>query len=306
MDFKQMRYFVALYEERNMTRAARRVHVVQAAVSQQIRRLEASFGVELFERTVSGVVPNAIAHRLYPLCLQALNAADEVRTALSESSGLIAGKVTFGLLSALPPLILPQVLLEFREQYPDVEIAVRDGYSQHLLEGVVQGDLDFAIVARAEARPVVKQAILAEEELVAVVSNETFPTGDQITGRELAEMRIVLPSAGNFQRDFMVNELARRGITIHPEIEVDSAISVFHIVTHPGWASIISPSTFPVGQFGSRLRCVRLIEPTLKRTLVLAYPQHKELSPAASLLVQSITEGLRQSGLFHVLSKPAT
>ncbi len=163
MDFKQMRYFVALYEERNMTRAARRVHVVQAAVSQQIRRLEASFGLELFERTVSGVVPNAIAHRLYPLCLQALNAADEVRVALSESSGQIAGKVTFGIISALPPMILPRVLIEFRDQYPDVEMAVRDGYSQHLLEGVVQGDVDFAIVARAEPRPMVKQVMLAEE-----------------------------------------------------------------------------------------------------------------------------------------------
>src|SRR5262245_12260783 len=120
MDFKQMRYFVALYEERNMTRAARRVHVVQAAVSQQIRRLEASFGVELFERAVTGVVPNAIAHRLYPLCLQALEAADDVRTALAESTGQIAGKVSFGILSALPPLIVPRILMEFHEQYPDV------------------------------------------------------------------------------------------------------------------------------------------------------------------------------------------
>jgi DNA-binding transcriptional LysR family regulator len=301
MDLKQMRYFVALYEERNMTRAARRVHVVQAAVSQQIRRLEASFGLELFERAVTGVVPNAIAHRLYPLCLQALEAADEVRTALSESSGQIAGKVSFGILSALPPLIVPQILMEFHEQYPDVELAVRDGYSQHLLEGVVLGDLDFAVVARAEPRPTVRQVVLAEEELMAVVSNETYPTGDTMSGRELAQLRVVLPSAGNFQRNFMVSELEKRGIVIRPEIEVDSAIGVFHIVTHPGWASIISPSTFPVGQFGSRVRCVRLVEPTLKRTLVLAYPQHKELSPAASLLVQSFTEALRQSQLFDVV-----
>jgi len=300
MDFKQMRYFVALYEERNMTRAARRVHVVQAAVSQQIRRLEASFGVELFERTATGVIPNAIAHRLYPLCQQALEAADEVRTALSDSSGKITGKVNFGILSALPPLIVPQILLEFHEQYPAVELVVRDGYSHHLLESVVLGDLDFAVVARAEPRPMVKQVVLAEEELTAVVSNETYPTGDTISGRELAQMRVVLPSAGNFQRNFMVSELEKRGIAIHPEIEVDSAISVFQIVTHPGWASIISPSTFPVNQFGSRLRCVRLVEPTLKRTLVLAYPQHKELTPAASLLVQSFTEALRQSRLFEV------
>lgn len=302
MDFKQMRYFVALYEERNMTKAARRVHVVQAAISQQIRRLEASFGVELFERTVSGVVPNAIAHRLYPLCLQALNAADEVRVALSESSGQIAGKVTFGIISALPPLILPRVLLEFREQYPDVEISVRNGYSHDLIESVGRSDLDFAIVARARPGAADKQVVLAEEELVAVLSNETYPTGDVITGRELGEMRIVLPSAGNFQRDFMVNELKNRGIVINPEVEVDSAISVFHLVTHPGWASIISPSTFPITEFGSRLRCVKLIEPTLTRTLVLFYPQHKELSPAASLLVQSITEGLRESGFFKVVA----
>jgi len=222
--------------------------------------------------------------------------------ALSESSGRIAGRVTFGVISALPPMILPRVLIEFRERYPDVQLAAREGYSHHLLEGVQADNMDFAIVARAEPRPMVKQTVLAEEELVAVLSNETYPVGDTITGSELAEMRVVLPSAGNFQRDFMVKELTKHGVAIQPELEVDSASSVFQLVTNPGWASIISPCTFPAQQFGSRLRCVQLIQPTLKRTLVLAYPQHKELSPAAALLVQAITEGLRQSGQFHVLA----
>ena len=72
MDLRQVRCFVALYEEGSITKAAKRLHIVQPAVSMQIRKLETYNGIVLFDRTANGAKPNAAAHRLYPLCIAAL------------------------------------------------------------------------------------------------------------------------------------------------------------------------------------------------------------------------------------------
>ena len=68
MDLRQIQYFVALYEERSITKAARRLNVVQPALSMQISRLEKTFKTRLFERTSRGVIPTDVGREFYGLC----------------------------------------------------------------------------------------------------------------------------------------------------------------------------------------------------------------------------------------------
>ena len=68
MDLRQIEYFVALYDERNITKAARRLNVVQPALSMQISRLERTFKTKLFERTSRGVVPTDTGRTFYGFC----------------------------------------------------------------------------------------------------------------------------------------------------------------------------------------------------------------------------------------------
>ena len=72
MDIRAINYFVAVFEERSFTAAAEKVHVVQSALSAQIRNLEDQFGAPLFERGARGVEPTPAGRRLYELCLPLL------------------------------------------------------------------------------------------------------------------------------------------------------------------------------------------------------------------------------------------
>lgn len=68
MDLRQIEYFVALYDERSITKAARRLNIVQPALSMQISRLEKTFKTKLFERTSRGVVPTDTGRTFYGFC----------------------------------------------------------------------------------------------------------------------------------------------------------------------------------------------------------------------------------------------
>ena len=120
MDLRQLRYFVALYEEHSITRAAQRLKVVQPAVSNQIRQLEASFGVALFQRTPRGVYPTSVARSLYADCVRILAQADAVEQSLRKASGTITGAITLGIAPSMAQGLLPELLVEFCASYPSV------------------------------------------------------------------------------------------------------------------------------------------------------------------------------------------
>jgi DNA-binding transcriptional LysR family regulator len=85
LDLRQVQHFVAVFEEQSIAGAARRLGVVPAAVSMQLRRLETAFGVVLFERGPHGVVPKALAHDIYPRCLAVLRELDALGETLHAS-----------------------------------------------------------------------------------------------------------------------------------------------------------------------------------------------------------------------------
>src|SRR5690349_681243 len=109
MDLRQIQYFVALFEERSITKAARRLNVVQPAISMQIGRLEKTFRTKLFERTSRGVIPTDIGRAYYGLCQKIMGDVHEARRYLQEAGGKVTGELNIGLMPSVANSVLPQV-----------------------------------------------------------------------------------------------------------------------------------------------------------------------------------------------------
>lgn len=311
MDLRQVQYFIALYEEESVTKAARRLHVVQPAVSMQIRRLEADYGVALFDRTPQGVRPNAVARRLYPQCLDILEKVDLVRNRLRESAGRLAGKLTVGVPPSIAEGILPDVLVEFQKQNPEIQLIVREGYTANLVDWLVQGDLDFAVLTVLEDERRLRYQDLATEELHLVTSLETPIGASQIKGSDLVSLKLVLPSSRNLIRILIETEFERAGLPLSPAMEVDSLSAVFGIIRRAGWASILPASALGSGERQRRFQSLRLIDPIIRRLLVVAFQPQREASPAAQLLIGNLESALKgrigapeeaAHGLCHVVA----
>lgn len=294
MEIRHIQYFVALYEERSITRAAQRLHVVQPAVSMQIRNLEAEFGVQLFDRTFRGVTPTETADLLYPACLKILAGVADARTLLQALSGEIAGTVRVGVPPSLAAGVFGAVLSDFTREYPKVHIRCHEGYSANLMNWLSQGLLDFAVVNMPEAEKGLRMQELASERFVAVGrKNGALRRRSQIRGVDIVKCRLVLPSPRNLIRICLEREFEKAGLKVNPALEVDSLAVVLTLLQSEDWVSILPNILFRNSALTRSFAVAGLVEPTVETALVVASPASSELSIPARKLVDALERTLK-------------
>jgi len=171
MDLHRLRYFMAVAEERHITRAAARLGMAQPPLSQQIRLLEAELDTRLFERLPKGVALTPAGEALLADARAILDAADRasrrVRRIAAGEVGEIAGGLTTS--AALHPLV-PRLLRAFRDGHPQIAYDLHEMNAAELTEAVLAGRLAFAIMRAPVSRPPMLTYIdLGTERLLAAL-----------------------------------------------------------------------------------------------------------------------------------------
>lgn len=180
MELRHLRYFVAVAEELNFTRAAQRLHIAQPPLSMQIRALEEELKVQLFERDRRRVfLTQAGRHfldRAQAILRDVDHATGEARSAASGEIGRIALGYTA---SSMLSLVLPAALQRFREEQPQVVLALHEMTSLQQLDAVHERVLDIGILRRPDV--VIPEDLVIEEwhqsPLVAAI-----PRGHRLSG----------------------------------------------------------------------------------------------------------------------------
>src|SRR5580700_6093144 len=132
LDIKQLKALVTVIEAGSVTRAAELLHLVQPAVSRQIRTLEHELGVPLFERTRHGMRPTAAGVRFADRARRALAELDRARAEVAPTPGAVAGIVNVGLLESTAELLAEPLVSAVLRRHPGVELRVLTAYSGHL------------------------------------------------------------------------------------------------------------------------------------------------------------------------------
>ncbi len=169
MDLKQMQYFLCLALERNVTRAAQRLNIVQPALSMQIAKLEKSFGKRLFFRTPQGVLLTPAGEEFERLVAPIVKDVDRAREEMVRSRPARSrAAVSVGMVNSVAQSTLAISAPRIATAYPDIELSVCDGYSETMMEWVLSGQLDLAIVnARLRGGSPPPRHILDEEMMMA-------------------------------------------------------------------------------------------------------------------------------------------
>jgi DNA-binding transcriptional LysR family regulator len=287
MRLRQIEYFAALYDERSITKAARRLNVVQPALSMQISRLERTFKTKLFERTSRGVVPTDAGRTFYGYCQKILADVDEAERYLREASGKITGNLTIGLMPSVANSVLPTVLAEYNLACPDVTLVVVEGYSASLMDQLYSGKLDLAVVNNTGLlgrTPIVR---LFRDYLVLVTR---FSAGKrvppEIQSHRLQEYKLVLPTQRQGMRLLVDSILASNGITLMPEVELDSLGPTLELVRNSDWATILPVIAVKGAVDRKQLRSQRIVEPDIPRDVIAASPASRSPSPAAEIFLK--------------------
>src|ERR1700761_2065853 len=153
MELRQLRYAVAVAAHRHFTRAAAAVPVAQPALSHQIKLLEQELGVELFERSRSGVRPTEAGEIFLLRARRALAEIDAAREEIGALKGLTSGRLMLGAMQALAGLDLPRLIAAFHAAYPGVDVSLREDSARDMLAMAARGEIDLAIAALDVGRP---------------------------------------------------------------------------------------------------------------------------------------------------------
>jgi DNA-binding transcriptional LysR family regulator len=186
MELRQLQYFVTLAEELHFGRAAQRLHIVQPAVSQQLRRLEAELGTRLVDRSTRHVALTAAGQRFLPEARAVLAAAERARNAVSGPATLRLGTST-GLGERLPRL-----LAEFARRAPETIVELVRVPAPARLRQVADGTLDAALVRGTPIHPGVRLERLWADAIGVALPAAHAPPGTVPLGR-LRELPVRLP-----------------------------------------------------------------------------------------------------------------
>jgi len=262
--------------------------VAQSALSHQVRRLESELGVELLIRTTRSVEPTAAGELVAARARSVISETDALRFEIDELRGLMRGHVTVGALLFGGELDIPATLARFIETYPEIEVGLREGMAQRMIDRLLEGSLDLAFAMQAQPPDGLEALILSHEELVLATSpGHPLAGSGPLRLQALAGQPLIAFERGSSTRSVVEAALAAAGVVPRIALEANDLALVRGLVAQGIGAAII-PGSF--AELPGPMISIRPLAPALGLDVALWWRQGRPLSPAAQAFVAFVTE----------------
>lgn len=214
MEMQQVRYFVALAETLNFTRAADQCNVSQPALTRAIQQLEHEFGGPLFHRERNNTHLSELGRMMLPY-LETVHASTQAAKAAARSAKKIENvTMTLGAMCTIGPQLIADLIVRFQAEHPDIEVNVIDGEARAMIEKLEKGDLHLSIVGVPEELPdtLHQVPVFSERFVIVIPRNHPWAEKNAIRVAELhGEPYVGRTNCEVFQ--MVTQDFARRGVT---------------------------------------------------------------------------------------------
>jgi DNA-binding transcriptional LysR family regulator len=294
----QLRCFLTTYELGSLTAAADELGYAQPSVSEQIRSLERSLGVELFHRVGRGVVPSAAGESLRPYAEQAIGAAEEGRRAVQAVTALETGTIRFGIFGIARLYVSASLIADVLARYPGVRVELIGQNSTEVLDDLRRGRIEAAMIATPQSSEGLQVTPVARDELVYLSADPDRLTSP-VTAKRLAEAPLVMPEttwrATDSTRQILRRMVHEAGYDPRTRIEVEDVETAVELmgagladtVVPKGAAEDLLPRLAPDAGWVS-------LRPRQYDTFATVHRAGARLSPAARLMIELATTRIRE------------
>lgn len=291
MELRQIKYFMEVAKREHVTEAANKLHVAQSAVSRQIFNLEEELGVDLFIREGRTVRLTRIGKVFLEHMERAMNVIDDATQVVEEYIDPEKGTIHIGFSASLASYILPTAIFNFRKQYPDVKFELYQNSYNALIDSVIKGDINIAILGPIPAKKEkIKSSALFTEDIVALLpSNHPLAKRSSIKLTELRDESFVLFPEGYILREVIMDGCVQRGFRPKVSFEGKDLDAIKGLVS-AGLGVTLIPEVTIVDCLPRATVRVPVIEPNLKRTVGAIIPAERNLLPTEKLFYEFIQE----------------
>jgi DNA-binding transcriptional LysR family regulator len=292
-DLVDLRLFVAIAEERNLTRGAARAYLAPSSASHRLRRLEEALNTTLFERQTRGVKLTRAGEALLRNARQVLASLEQMHANLSPFATGIRGHVSLWANTHATHTFLPDDLAGFLKQHPQVSVSLEEHTSAEIVVAVAGGEIEVGVLADSGHSAGVELAAYRQDRLVLIV-----PRGHALSSRrevgfaEVLEHAFVMLHAGSAIHTFTMNAAAALGQHLDVRIQVRSFEAVCRMVGAGVGIGMVPRSAMKLAALADPPVVVEMDEPWAQRDLQICVRKGAELSGFAAALL----EHLRLSG----------
>ena len=299
MDLKQIRCFVAAYEEGSFSKAARREHCTQPGLSVYVQRLESMLSHRLFERTAVGVTPTVAGKHFYACCTNVLKAVQEAKQTMLNLSGNLAGTIKVGVSPSIFKGALATMLPGYLADHPYVDVRIAEAYSGSLAEWVASGELDVAIVNQPSVHLGLDAAHFFRDSLVVArrangTSGKKGRARRQVLAKNLRKLKLILPTPKHALRQFIDGVLQAGGGSSGKILEIDGMLGTLEMVRNSEWATIVPSIAVANEVKRGKLVAERIADPILWIDFFQVRTRNSLVSLACQDFLSRLREALKQ------------
>lgn len=284
-DMRHIRAFLAVARVGNFTRAASELHVSQSALTVQIRQLEESLGVTLFDRGKRFAALTQVGKDVLVPLEKILVDTEALVSRTRELTSLRRGLVTMAVLPSIAAQIMPKAIRKFTKLYPGIEVRIKDIVAERIIEAVKKEDVDFGIGSRLRPDRELKSRSLQIDRLCAFVpKGHPLARQPSVTLYELIACPLIVTGKDSSVRAIFEDALKREKLAFKIAYETNYMSTAIGLLK-AGMGIAILPEAVSDMDKSGEISCIVIKKPSLSRKIEIIQRKDRTLSPSAARLV---------------------
>lgn len=291
MNIRDLEYLVSLAEHKHFRKAAEACFVSQPTLSGQIRKLEEEIGTILLERSSRRVLFTDAGLQLVDQAKVILREVKTFKEMASGQNGEMSGPMHIGFIPTLGPYLLPRIIPQLKERYPELELFLHEAQTQQLVNQLEAGKLDCLILASvAETAPFKEIDIYHEPLSIAVPLSHEWAKQEQLDMLELNGKTVLALGDGHCLRDQALGFCFAAGARDDERFKATSLETLRNMVAAGAGITLLPELSLPKEKEKDGVCYVKAVNPVPSRKIVLAYRPGSPLRARFEQLAKTISD----------------
>jgi len=300
MTLNELRFIIAVAQQRNFRRAAEQVYISQPALSLAIQKLEQELGVQIFERGKNDIGITPVGTAIIEQAQRVLEEAEQIRSIAAQGKNQLNAPLRVGIIYSVGPYLLPDLIPALKKVAPHMALEVEENITANLETLLRNGKLDVIIIALPFGDTNIVTRALYDEAFEVVVSNEhRWAKRRSIKPQELASEKVLLLDSGHCFSNQIAEacpDLQRRGA----DTQQGTSLETIRNMVASGLGITVLPASANSARYRNRLlKVIPFTHPMPARRIAMAWRKSYARSQAVEALAQAIAL-TRITGISHL------